>query len=239
MQGEIGMAWLQLGNFVRFRLKDPRRAIQVYGEAERAGQGLAVFAQGDTWQFDLRDKPRALGEYRRNLEQFRGAQAKGGSGEAAFFEWGRRWLAHQVEWLESGRTFSGTIDRDDIAGIGVLTMFGAGPFDRGDDGGIFPEGPLDQLPPSGWSLMRGASGLGRMRDAKSILSFLARNDPAGYASACFFGLVDLAARQQESESGMATRGANRMFGGSKALQDAKAQFLRQHKITLLPLPPRQ
>jgi hypothetical protein len=34
-------------------------------------------------------------------------------------------------------------------------------------------------------------------------------------------------------------GANRMFGASKALQDAKAQFLRQRKINLLPLPPRQ
>jgi hypothetical protein len=33
---------------------------------------------------------------------------------------------------------------------------------------------------------------------------------------------------------MVTRGANRMFGGSQALQDAKAQFLRQRKITLLP-----
>ena len=239
MQGEMAMAWLQLGNFVRFRLKDPRRAIQIYGEAERAGQGLAIFAQGDTWQFDLRDKPRALGEYRRNLEQFRGAQAKGGSGEAAFFEWGRRWLAHQVEWLESGRAFTGTIDRDDIGGAGILVMFGSGPSSKGDDAGIFPEGPLAQLPPSGWSLIRGASMLGGLPDAKSILAFLARNDPAGYASACFFGLVDLTARAQADESAMATRGANRMFGGSKALQDAKAQFLRERKINLPPLPPRQ
>ncbi|HSW83417.1 MAG TPA: hypothetical protein VLH12_08085, partial [Usitatibacter sp.] len=239
MQGEIAMAWLTLGNFARFRLKDPRRAIQIYGEAERAGQGLAIVAQGDTWQFALRDKPRALAEYRRNLEQLRGAQAKGSSGDAVFFEWGRRWLAHQVEWLESGRTFSGTIDGDDIAGIGVLTMFGAGPFDKGDDSGVFPDGPLEQLPPSGWSLMRGASALGGMRDAKSVLAFLARNDPAGYASGCFFGLVDLTARAQADESGMVTRGANRMFGGSKALQDAKAQFLRERKINLLPLPPRR
>jgi len=88
-------------------------------------------------------------------------------------------------------------------------------------------------------LMRAAPVLGRMPDAKSLLAFLARNDPAGYASACFFGLVDLATRAQAEEGGMVTRGANRMFGGSKALQDAKAQFLRERRINLLPLPPRQ
>jgi len=87
--------------------------------------------------------------------------------------------------------------------------------------------------------MRAAPVLGGMPDAKSILAFLARNDPAGYASACFFGLVDLTTRTQAEEGGMVTRGANRMFGGSKALQEAKTQFLRQRRINLLPLPLRQ
>jgi hypothetical protein len=235
------MAWLQLGNFTRFRLHDPRHALELYAKAERAGMGMAIFAQADTWQFDLRDKKRALAEYRRNLEKLRSVQSKGKPNEIQFVEWGVRWLEHQVAWLETGRPFSGTIGREDIAGVGILTMLGAVSSKEEDDLGLFPGGHLDaadiprrlaQLPPSGWTLMRAASVLGGMPDAKSILAFLARNDPAGYASACFFGLVDLAQRQGRESSGMVTRGANKMFGGSQALQHAKAQFLSERRISL-------
>jgi hypothetical protein len=245
---EAAMGWLQLGNFARFRLRDPRRALELYGRAERAGMGLAIFAQGDTWQFDLRDKQRAIAEYRRNLEKLAQVEMTGNRGES-FVAWGRHWLTSQIAYLESGRTFTGAIGRDDIAGVGILTMFAAMPPGKDDDLGLFPGGEIDpkdiprrlaDLPPSGWTLMRAASLLGGMPDAKGILAFLARNDPAGYASACFFGLVDLTARQQAQErGGMVTRGANRMFGGSQALQDAKAQFLRDRKISLLPLLPQQ
>jgi len=245
---EVGMAWLVLGNFTRFRLRDPRRALAHYGRAERTGTGFAIFAQGDTWQFDLRDKQRAIAEYRRNLEQLRGPETRGNTGDMALAEWGRRWLAAQIAFLETGRTFTGDIGRDDVAGVGVLTMFGGMPSDKDDDLGLFPGGNLDpadiarrlaDVPSSGWTLMRAAPVLGRMPDAKSLLAFLARNDPAGYASACFFGLVDLATRAQAEEGGMVTRGANRMFGGSKALQDAKEKFLRERRINLLPLPTRR
>ena len=245
---EVGMGWLQLGNFARFRLRDPRRALELYGRAERTGMGFAIFAQGDTWQFDLRDKQRAIAEYRRNLEQLGKVEARGIAGDMALAEWGRRWLAAQIAFLETGRTFTGDIGRDDVAGVGVLTMFAGMPSGGDDDLGLFPGGRLDpadiprrlaDLPASGWTLMRAAPVLGGMPDAKSILAFLARNDPAGYASACFFGLVDLTTRTQAEEGGMVTRGANRMFGGSKALQEAKTQFLRQRRINLLPLPLRQ
>lgn len=242
---ELGMGWLQLGNFARFRLRDPRRALELYGRSERAGSGFAIFAQGDTWQFDLRDKQRAIAEYRRNLEKLPEDAFPGHTGES-FVAWGRSWLTSQIAYLENGRTFTGAIGRNDIAGVGILTMFGAMPPGKDDDLGLFPGGELDpkdiprrlaDLPPSGWTLMRAASVLGGMPDAKGILAFLARNDPAGYASACFFGLVDLTARQQAQEGGMVGRAANSMFAGSRALQDAKAQFLRERKITLLPLPP--
>lgn len=241
---EVAMGWLQLGNFARFRLRDPRRALELYARAERAGTGFAIFAQGDTWQFDLRDDKRAIAEYRRNLEKLPEGALPGNTGEA-FVAWGRRWLTSQIAYLESGRTFTGAIGRDDIAGIGVLTMFGAMPSGNDDDLDLFPGGELDRtdiprllanLPPSGWTLMRAASVLGGMPDAKSILAFLARNDPAGYASACFFGLVDLTGRQQAQEGGMAARAANPMFGGSQALQEAKARFLRERRVSLQPLP---
>jgi len=239
---EAAMGWLQLGNFARFRLRDPRRALELYARAERAGMGFAIFAQGDTWQFDLRDDKRAIAEYRRNLEKLPQVETPGNRG-GAFVAWGRRWLTSQIAYLESGRTFTGAIGRDDVEGVGVLTMFGAMPPGQDDDLGFFPGGELDHadiprrlanLLPSGWTLMRAASVLGGMPDARSILAFLARNDPAGYASACFFGLVDLTARQQAQEGGMAARRANPMFGGSQALQEAKARFLRERKITLLP-----
>ena len=223
---EVGMAWLELGNFTRFRLRDPQRALGFYGKAEGTGMALAIFAQADTWQFDLRDKARALAEYRRNLERLRAEQRKADRGEARYFEWGARWLAHQVTFLETGRRFSGTVDREDVAGAGVLTMLGAAPPGMDDDPGWFAPGGLAEAPASAWTLMRAAPVLGGMPEAKGILAFLERNDPAGYASACFFGLVDLTAGGQAKP--------NPMFGGSLALQEAKAQFLRERKITLAP-----
>jgi len=231
------MRLLHEGNVARFRGHDPRRALELYAGAERAGQPFAIFLQGDTWQFDLRDKSRAVAEYRRNLDKLAAVAdtQRGGGDERAFVEWAKRWLRHQIAFLESGRTFSGTIGREDIAGVGLLIYLGSG--DVFDDGIPRIEPPdvareLAALPSSGWVLMRTSGLLGQVPDARSVLEYLARNDPAGYASACFFGLVDLAAR--ESARPGASRGDRLGFADSTALLQARDRFLRERRVTLGP-----
>jgi hypothetical protein len=231
--GEVQLGWLHLGNFVRFRQRDPRRAIEIYGRAEQAGQGLAIFLQGDTWQFDLHDKARAIEAYRRNLAAVAGDPANHDRGQREFFDWAQRWLQHQIAYLETGRTFSGAVGREDVAGVGMLMYLGMG---EAFDDGIRAIGPPDvarklaALPASAWVLMRTATVLPLLPDARSVLAHLARNDPAGYATAGFFALVDLAER--ESKGG--PRGDKLGFADSEVLKQAKGEFLRSRRITLLP-----
>ena len=231
--GDAALHWLVLGNFARFRMHEPRRAIDFYANAERIGQPLAIFLQGDTWQFDLRDKKRAIEAYRRNLALVESGPAPGDRSNREVHDWVARWLRHQIAYLEAGRTFSGSVAREDVAGVGMMVFFGTG--DAFDDGigGIEPPDvarKLAALPPSAWVLMRTATALQLLPDARSVLAHLARSDPAGYATAGFFALVELA----ERESAGRPRGDKLGFADSEVLKEAKRQFLRERRITLPP-----
>ena len=251
---EIANTWINLGNFTRFRLRDPRRALEQYASAERAGNGVAIFLQADTWQFSLRDKARAIAEYRRNLEKLGAMAPATNRDEAAFIEWARRWLRHQVAYLEKGTTFSGAIGRDDAAGVGLFVFLGTAAANPQDDpAGLLPlyeklwnpgrgaidkaevARQLDALPASNWLLMRTAGLIAHLPDARSVLAYLARNDPAGYASASYFGLMDQMERgPPEMREGHMGRAAIEMFGDMNVMREARARFVREHRVTFTP-----
>ncbi|MBC8023040.1 MAG: hypothetical protein H7Y14_07970 [Burkholderiales bacterium] len=255
-RGDIAEGYLGLGNFLRFRMKRPREAVEQFAAAERNGHGLAIFAAADTYQFDLRDKARALAEYRRNLAKIRAIPVDSRPEEALFLKWASRWLEHQAEYLARGRTFSGTVGRDETAGAAMLVFLGAAGRGTGDDalgvepllarlyGGDSMQGGgvdrrevgriLGSLPPSGWTLMRTAPFVASMPDAQSILAHLARNDLAGYASASLFAVSELADRGAGQRGGRLHRGMEEMFAGSQALREARARFVRERGVTLAP-----
>ena len=251
---EIGNTWINLGNFTRFRLKEPRRALEHYANAERAGNGAAIFLQADTWQFSLRDKAHAIAEYQRNLKKLDEMAASTNRDEVAFVEWARRWLRHQVAYLENGATFSGAVGLDDAAGVALFVFLGtAAAHPQDDPAGLLPlyekilspglgkldkvevARRLDALPSSGWLLMRSAALVGHLPDARALLAYLARNDPAGYATASYFGLMDQLERgSPEMREGQFGRVAIDMLGDVNVMREARARFARERRVTFTP-----
>jgi len=241
----IGMQYLTLGHFVRFRLKRPREALDLYAAAQCDDMVAGGFAIGDTWQHDLKDPKRAAAEYRSFLGAIRQMPRHSQADEEALLKWADRWVNAQVAYLEKGTTFSGTLKSDDLIGATYATMLGMmsvaeDAFDGGVMGRFFnnPESVdraqvakvLQGLPTSAFAQAYGTPLLGYLPDARSILAFLRRQDPAGYASACFFAVVDSADRE-----GLASGRAGDMlpgFGKGKngALLEARTQFLREHNI---------
>jgi len=167
--------------------------------------------------------------------------------DEALLQWADRWVNAQLAYLDKGTTFSGTLKGEDLMGATMATFLGAASvaediFDEGAFGKLVsnPE-TLDRekvakmlqgLPVSAFAQAYGTPFLGYLPDARSILAFLRRQDPAGYASACFFGIVDVADREGKA-SGHAME-VLPGFGKNKAgpLLEARTQFMREHRITV-------
>jgi hypothetical protein len=253
-RGDIGTEYMELGHFVRFNMKRPKDALELYVAAQRNENRLGDFAVADTLQFDLREPKRALEEYRKMSVAVAAARPARTPMEANMNLWVRSWLAAQVQYLESGKTFNGTVEPGEAEGAAILVLSrgGAQPdtFNltdlrppRGSDGKFPPVKQADVarilqgLPASSFVLMQTLDLLASMPDSRSILAFLARHDPAGFASASYFGLVDLAAREARPDSpaaqalGLADRGAK-----PNPLLEAKSQFMRERRITVRPMP---
>src|SRR5258706_465445 len=98
---------------------------------------------------------------------------------------------------------------------------------------------LGSLPRSGFTLMRTAYFVAFMPDARSILAYLARQDPAGYASAGLFGVVELAERNAEGERYAMLVPGFAGPDGASAIREAKARFLRERRIVVGPMPARR
>ena len=266
---DVASESLALAHFVRFRLKRPREALVLYSAADAGGGGLGAFGVADTLQFDLDDAKAALAQYRKLLALHRTpaadeARRRGNTEprqEEAMQRWVERWLAAQVEFLATGKTFSATLGPEDIAGAALALYFGGGgaqddtidlaPLYRMMEGGAsVGRAPpaidrkevarvLASLPRSGFTLMRTAYFVAFMPDARSILAYLARQDPAGYASAGLFGVVELAERNAEGERYAMLVPGFAGPDGASAIREAKARFLRERRIVVGPMPARR
>lgn len=175
----LGQNYFNLAHFVRFRMKKPQRAIELYRAAERAGMPFGALGVADTYQVDLGDKARALSEYRRMLAQVRAAPLPGNDLEGSMQAWGLRWLTHQVAYLAEGKRFSGTLGREDIGGAGTALMWGAGAGQPTID---FGERSVFALAARASEILQGGG-------KKPVLPALDRMDPAGYATACLLALA--------------------------------------------------
>ena len=235
---------IDLANFVRFRQKHPREAIEIYESARAKGNELAGFAIADTLQYDMHDTKGAPAEYRKLVKPIPalppGAMQ---DNSLAYRAWAQRWLAAQVAYLESGKKFSGVLKDEDMLVVAFL-MGGPGQND------IFELAPLmrvftreaaapnstevarkvNALPTSAFALQASAMFVALLPDADSILAYLARQDPAGYASACYFGYLQLA---EESGQPGSLAGMGMLPGVSlAAMHEAKARFLKTRHIDL-------
>ena len=82
-------------------------------------------------------------------------------------------------------------------------------------------GFLAALPASTFVLMRAGPYVAELPDASAILAFLGKQDPAGFASACYFSMV-----------------AGRPGAATEALRGAAARFNREHRVTAVKADPR-
>jgi hypothetical protein len=254
LRGEVGNDYLNLGHFARFKLKRAGEALKLYEAGARNGLPLAAFAVADTYQFDLRDKAQALARYRALLEGQRGKALPSNEIEAAIARFASAWLRHQVDYLASGRTFSGAIPQDECSGLALILYYGAGggaQDDYFDLGMVRLTPPLDRkaigqklaaLPASGFTLIRTAALASAMPDADSILRYLGKHDPAGFASACVLGMVDLIDREaarSAGRGGMLFPGlAAEPRGAANPMRIAAARFGKERGIVAAKPDPR-
>jgi hypothetical protein len=210
------------------------------------GNGLAAYAIADTLQFDLKDVKGALAEYRKLVTPMPPKAPPGMDFPTLRRDtWAQRWLRAQIAYLESGKTFQGALIAEDLS-IGEMVfdgnatagdLFALAPVMRK----VFQGDPrmanidrkevdraLRGLPPSALALAQSASLMSLLPDAPAILAHLARQDPAGYASACYFALVGATER---NGSGMALVFiAPGVLSNPAPLREARTRFLREHRI---------
>ncbi len=206
LRGEIANEYLALGHAARLRLHRPQQAIVFYQVARRNRLGTGAFAVADTQQFDLHDRAAALATYRTLLEENRSAALPANDMEAGLAQWARRWLQAQVAFLERGERFAGPVSMEDLGAVSLAIAYGGAAGI--EDFGLAPLQSLiggeatriavsrrevgqrlAALPASGFALLASAPFLGFMPDADAVLAHLEKNDPAGFASACYFALV--------------------------------------------------
>jgi len=261
LRNEISNEYLGLGNTVRFRLKQPTRAIELYVAGEKLWDPLAptlAAAAADTYQFDLHDKAKALKEYQRAQEKVRRIRPSTNDIEVGIARWTANWLTYQIDYLKTGKTFSGTINQEDIGGAWMILYFSAGADMQDDYLGLAPlyrllkgatsrDGKLnptfsrneigqklETLPPSGVTLVRTVMLMTLLPDAEAILRYLEKHDPAGYASACFLALVEMvdpAAGGNREATQLLPGLAVAPLGAANPLRVASVRFFGERKVS--------
>ena len=247
LKGEVGSKYLELGHLARFKLKQTARALELYEAGRRSGNGLATLAIADTYQFNLGDRAQALQRYRAMLDDKQPGRQTYNDTEASIGQFAQSWLSHQVDFLEKGATFSGPVRMESCGAATLFVAYGGG--GGGGEGDYFdlaaiqrlfvpqtnPAGArlsdadrktlakaLGALPASTFVLMRTAPFIAQLPDADAILAYLGKQDPAGFASACYF----------------AAMGTIEPEGASGPLRAAAARFNRQHRIVAAQADPR-
>jgi hypothetical protein len=257
---------VELGHVARFRLKQAPKAIELYEMGYQASRPLAAsFDIADTYQFDLQDKPLALEAFRRLQAELQRIPRSTNDIEVASSAWAKRWVAWQIRYLETGQRFSGSLTREDVRGASLYVVFGTeivtnrdylgiralyrqlerGARARGKSGRdldrVEIRRALEALPPSSLTLLGAAMLVTLLPDAESILRFLDRNDPAGYATACFFSMLNLVDDQAAGDPRMAGLFPGLAMGPpgpAHPLRVAAARFLEQRKVSLPSADPR-
>jgi hypothetical protein len=183
MQAES--SYSKLADLVRFRLKDPKRAIALYRKAAETHRvafpaGAGSFASidiGDIYQFDLKDKKLAAAEYEKFLQSLAGAPAR------AEFAWMRAWLTHELAYLRNGTRFNGAVSVQEADAFrAFLYFFGTGETNRGEPATL-------ASPASHLTFARTFAAAAQLTDEKKLSEWLTRNDPAGYWRASYLSLA--------------------------------------------------
>ena len=119
---DVAGQYFQLGLLVRFRLREPREAAALFAKGAEYHHALSQVALADTYQLGLGDRNAALAAYERAL-----AEAKTSTDGRIFWPYARigdshnnfwqAWLAHEIEFVRSGKPFRGPVPEKVITGF--------------------------------------------------------------------------------------------------------------------------
>ncbi len=195
LRNEIANDYARIGHGLRFRLKDPRGALEMYAASDRWRPFLGGLWIADTLQFDLGDTRAAAAQYRTLLSRMNARVPSRNEEENLLALWTTRWLEHQLAYLESGKPFNGAIGHDESQSLKAVLFWSgvAGPHDgldlpRHDAGDALIRAAIDKLPASTYMLAR-IMPLVLKRDLTTDLAPLRRFDPAGYTMAGFVAFL--------------------------------------------------
>ena len=172
--------YLALGSFLRFTLHRPDDATAAYEAASRVRPqdsfDLAAIAVADVQRFDKRDARKASELYRRALGSYR---APVQSQDAAFFAGLRRWIEHEIDYLERGRRFAGALGPADMQTAFFWLALGTmhEPIHPPPE----PQA-LARLPASQLQLARAFPAMLELAP-REMLPFFEKHDPTGYLTA--------------------------------------------------------
>lgn len=262
---ELSSDYFSLANLVRFKLKQPVKAIDLYGKIQEAGNPWGQIGAADTYQFDLHDTAKAAETFQRLLEKQQRAPASRNRTEARFGNWQKTWLTHQVNFLKTGKPFSGTIGLEDMSNFVFVLYFSVATAMQGDFLGVAPlyesmakslndrsGGPqinrqeiaekLETLPQSHLTVVGTMMLLSLLPDAGAILRYLEKHDPAGYLSACLFAAVQFIDRQDRGSQATTTLLPGLALdpsGPANPFRMASERFLKERRVKLeIPADPR-
>ncbi len=193
--------YVSLGNVVRFTLGQPARALELYRAAARHGS-IGLFAIADLQEHELGNKRAAIAAVE-DLARAPAPAVPVGEEEIILDRYLHAWATHQLHYLRDGTRFSGPVDAQSCQGVMMLSAsflayyMGFDEFDLmnliqeasrsgagSSDAGAKVVARLKSLPSSGMTLAKTELAIPFLPDSASILSYLARNDSAGFASAC-------------------------------------------------------
>jgi hypothetical protein len=164
----------------------------------------------DTYQYDLKDTAKAIASYQSALDLLSASHLQGFLENPFKGDWWRNWLTVEIDYLRTGRPFSGVIDRESVAGLYLAALimqrstvqqvnFDTGlTLDRGTgsytaDPGLDPKmvvlEKLQQLPHSHLVLSSTIQALSYLPTPESIVAYLESQDPGRYWSAAILGLA--------------------------------------------------
>lgn len=246
LRSEVASGYAMLANFARFKLKRPSQSLDYQVKSApvspgtREGEFLNDLLAADLFQYDISNRGKALEAYRRAAEKLRASKIDTGT-------WLTRAVAHEISYLESGKTFSGYLSGEELGQfLGIVFIVAAG--NLGDPGVGLPQRPesmsavqrkalesqLEDLAPSHLNFAKAVPLLSQLSSERSVLRFLRKHDPGGYWSASLVLLV------LHPET-VGERGAAMLFPGIKsdaaqatALAAAARTFAKQGGISFQP-----
>lgn len=258
---DLAKNYFELGSLIRFRLRDPSKAINLYEkggvfnvEDKPYNLFLSNIMIADTYQYDLRDVRKAITHYQHAQNLLSNLAGSTKKAEYALIGWWNSWLPHEIEYLNTGATFTRKPSKEEVSGFLMVIYFMSGsplfdysadivnPYDPGKTvNKKVLEMNLNAQVPSHFALLNSLWSLPSLPNKESVLAYLKKHDPGGYWSACFLGLAIYSESGEPFEKKTASgQSLLEIFpgivdpatGNPGPLMEAAQQFMKQRGVAV-------